>query len=212
MNHNRLFSIGLPVVTLCALVSAVVCGILQIKTKVSQPPQADVLVATRDLQAEEIITDADVRVGGVQITVIDPGCLRDKSFVVGHKVILPVAKGNAICAANLAIENEDFLRRWPDMRAVSVPISEIEGPTSFLQRGAHVDVLQDQRGEQATTLFKNVCIVAIQAQEPEHDAVRLGPMPRVFLLFSPDDALKLARARRRGKIRLPVLHGFSSCV
>src|SRR5690349_21859904 len=126
--------------------------------------------------------------------------------------MLPVMRGDVICPRNLAIEVEDDLAR-PDMRAVSVSVSGIVGSTGFVQRGAHVDVLLsgDPRREHATTVLKNVCVIAM-AQEPEHNSVGLSQMVSLFLLLSPDDAQKLARFERHGKIRLSVLDGFSSCM
>jgi pilus assembly protein CpaB len=210
MSHNKLLFIGLPVLMLCVLVSAGVYGILRFRTKVSEASRVDVLVAARDLRAGEQIEERDIQVANLPVNTLPQGCIGDKSLALGHTVMLPVAKGDLICRRNLAVEDEHSFTQ-PDMRAVLVPANEIVGSTGLVKRGTHVDVLLslEPRGrrERTITVLKNARVIAL-AQEPENNSVGLHQMASVFLLLSPDDAQKLARLRRHGKIRLSVLNGF----
>ena len=210
MSHDRL-TISLLALALFAHVSAGVYRTSHVRTNVSETPRADFVVATRDIVIGKRIEQGDVSLSKL------PGnspaaCFRDKSLVVGHRVILPISEGNPVCPSHLAIKDEDTFTWPPDMRAVSVAVGEIVGTTGFLEAGTHVDVLLSRtlkgRRERTTTVLKNVCEIVV-AQVPSTGSLR----PSVsVLLLSPDDAQKLARVRRRGEIRLSVLHRLQSCM
>ena len=212
MNHSRFFVTGLLALALCAFVTAGVYRILHIRTKDSETSRVDVVVATRDLRPEERIGEGDIKIAQLQRNDFPRACFRDKSLVVGHRVILPISEGNIICPSDLATEDEKNFT-WPEMRAVSVAVGEIVGTTDSPEPGTHVDILLTRTlnggRERTTTVLKNVCEIAV-AKGPSTG--RLRQSVSVVLLLSPDDALKVAQARRRGEIRLSVLYGLPNCL
>ena len=211
MNRSCCAVIGL--LALAAFVTLGVYRILDIRTTDSEASRVDVVVTTRDLMPEERIGEGDIKIVH-QLPGKDfpPACFRDKSQVGGHRVILPISKGDIVCQSHLATINEsDF--RWPDMRAVSVAVGEIVSTTGFLEPGMRVDVLLNRTSKgvrkRTATVLKNVCeIVVAQGLSPS----ALLPSVSVFLLLSPADAQKLAQVRQSGQIRLSVLRGLPSCM
>jgi Flp pilus assembly protein CpaB len=214
MNHSRFLVIGPLALALCAFVTAGVHHILHIRTKDSETSRVDVVVATHDLGPEERIGEEDIKIAIAKLQRNDfpLACFRDKSLVVGHRVILPISEGNIICPSDLATKDEKNFT-WPEMRAVSVTVGEIVGTTDFPEAGTHVDILLTRTlnggRERTTTVLKNACEIAV-AEGPSTGGLRQSVS--VVLLLSPDHALKVAQGRRRGEIRLSVLFGLPNCL
>jgi Flp pilus assembly protein CpaB len=91
-----------------------------------------------------------------------------------------------------------------DMRAVAVRLRKAADLPDTVQPGTPVDVLwgrnfHDGRKKQTTTVLKNVTVLAVTRNS---DPALRGSAVVVTLLVSPDDAVKLAAARSKGRIQI----------
>ena len=209
MNRTRLLMIGLVALALGAFVSVAVYRSLQSKSA-SGEPGVDVLVAANDLPVGNKVEDRDVKVVRFPAGDLPTSCYHLKSSVVGHGVILPIARGEFFLPNKLAGENAGSglpALIPPGMRAVSVRVNEVIGVAGFVVPGTRVDVLltgnpSGGSQEQTTTVLENVAVIASGQRLERNAAGQPQTAPVITLLVSPDDAQKLTLAQAQGKIQL----------
>jgi pilus assembly protein CpaB len=183
---------------------------LQSKTGGSSEPGIEVIVAADDLQVGARVEEHDIRVIKIPKEDLPPGAPRRRADVLGHGVIIPIAKGEFILPNRLAGENAGSGLPSlipPGMRAVSVRVNEVVSVAGFVTPGTRVDVLltgtPGAGGEQeTTTVLQNVAVLAsghtlerTSTGEAQNTAV-------ITLLVSPDDAQRLTLASSEGHIQL----------
>jgi pilus assembly protein CpaB len=209
MNRTRLLMIGVLALALGFFASVYVYRNLQ-KPGGNTEPGIEVIVAADDLQVGARVEEHDIKVIKIPKGDLPPGAPRRKSDVVGHGVIIPIAKGEFILPNRLAGENAGSglpALIPPGMRAVSVRVNEVVSVAGFVTPGTRVDVLltgtPGAGGEQeTTTVLQNVAVLAsghtlerTSTGEAQNTAV-------ITLLVSPDDAQRLTLASLEGKIQL----------
>lgn len=210
MNRTRLLMIGALAVAVGLLVAVYVLKTLQVKSGAGSDPGTEVMVAANDLQVGAKIEDRDIKKIKIPSSDVPPGAPRRYSDVVGHGVIIPIARGEFILPNRLAAENAGSGLPSlipPGMRAVSVRVNEVVSVAGFVTPGTRVDVLLtgDPGGsndQQTTTVLQNVAVLASghtlersPSGEPQNAAV-------ITLLVSPDDAQRLTLASSQGHIQL----------
>jgi pilus assembly protein CpaB len=191
------------------LAAVYVYGKLQPRTGVAVDT-AEVMVAANDLQVGARVEERDIKIIKVASSDLPPGAPRKKAEVIGHGVIIPIAKGEFILPNRLAGENAGSGLPSlipPGMRAVSVRVNEIVSVAGFVTPGTRVDVLltgaPNGSGEQqTTTVLQNVAVLAsghtlerTSTGEAQNTAV-------ITLLVNPDDAQRLTLASTEGHIQL----------
>lgn len=209
MNRTRLLMIGVLALGLGLFASLYVYKSLQGKA-VSRDSDVEVIVAANDLQVGARIEDHDIKIIKIPPSDLPPSAPRRKSDVLGHGVIIPIAKGEFILPNRLAAENAGAGLPSlipPGMRAVSVRVNEVVSVAGFVTPGTRVDVLltgtPTGAGEQqTTTVLQNVAVLAsghtlerTSTGEAQNTAV-------ITLLVTPDDAERLTLASSEGHIQL----------
>jgi len=210
MNRTRLLMIGVSALALGFLASVIVYRNLQAKNGGSGDPGVEVIVAADDLQTGARVEEHDIRVIRIPKEDLPPGAPRKRSDVIGHGVIIPIAKGEFVLPNRLAGENAGSGLPSlipPGMRAVSVRVNEVVSVAGFVTPGTRVDVLltgtPGSGGDQeTTTVLQNVAVLAsghtlerTSTGEAQNTAV-------ITLLVSPDDAQRLTLASSQGHIQL----------
>jgi len=210
MNRTRLLMIGVLALALGFFASVYVYRNLQSKTGGNSEPGIEVIVAADDLQVGARVEEHDIKVIKIPKEDLPPGAPRRKSDVIGHGVIIPIAKGEFILPNRLAGENAGSGLPSlipPGMRAVSVRVNEVVSVAGFVTPGTRVDVLltgtPGSGGDQeTTTVLQNVAVLAsghtlerTSTGEAQNTAV-------ITLLVSPDDAQRLTLASSQGHIQL----------
>lgn len=209
MNRTRLLMIGVLAVGLGLVASLYVYRNLQGKG-VSRDAGVEVIVAADDLQVGARVEEHDIKIIKIPAADMPPGAPRRRSDVLGHGVIIPIAKGEFILPNRLAAENAGAGLPSlipPGMRAVSVRVNEVVSVAGFVTPGTRVDVLltgtPTGAGEQqTTTVLQNVAVLAsghtlerTSSGEAQNTAV-------ITLLVTPDDAQRLTLASSEGHIQL----------
>ena len=78
---------------------------LQSRSGVSTEPGVEVIVAANDLQVGARVEEHDIKIIKIPASDLPPGAPRRRSDVLGHGVIVPIAKGEFILPNRLAQEN-----------------------------------------------------------------------------------------------------------
>jgi pilus assembly protein CpaB len=210
MNRTRLLMIGALALAVGFFAAVYVYRNLQSKNGSNAEAGVEVMVAANDLQVGARVEERDIRIIRIPNSDLPPSAPRKRSEVIGHGVIIPVAKGEFILPNRLAAENAGSGLPSlipPGMRAVSVRVNEVVSVAGFVTPGTRVDVLltgtPGTSGEQqTTTVLQNVAVLAsghtlerTSSGEAQNTAV-------ITLLVSPDDAQRLTLASSEGHIQL----------
>src|ERR1700733_3810241 len=209
MNRTRLLMIGVLALALGLIASLYVYRTLQSRAGAGSDAGVDVIVATDDLQVGARVQEHDIKIIKIPAADLPPGSPRRRSEVLGHGVIVPIAKGEFILPNRLGGENAGSGLPSlipPGMRAVSVRVNEVVSVAGFVTPGTRVDVLLTGTpggGEQeTTTVLQNVAVLA-SGHTLERTATGEAQTTAVItLLVSPDDAQRLTLASSEGHIQL----------
>jgi len=210
MNRNRLLLIGLVALALGGLVSYGLYQNLQSKTRASNLPGVDAVVAADDISVGDKIGMDDVKVVRFPEGSVPPGGFVHPSNVIGRGVIMPISKGEFILSNKLADAKagSGLPSLIPNgMRAVSVRVNEVVSVAGFVTPGTRVDILltgnPSNGGEpQTSTVLENVEVLATGQHLDRSAGGEPQQTPVITLLVSPDDAQKLTLASTQGRIQL----------
>ena len=130
--------------------------------------------------------------------------------LIGHGVIMPIAKGEFILPNRLAAENAGAGLPSlipPGMRAVSVRVNDVASVSGFVTPGTRVDVLVTASttgtGEpQTTTVLQNVQVLASGHTLERSSTGEAQNAVVITLLVTPEDAQRLTLATNEGRIQL----------
>src|SRR3974390_2042943 len=158
MNRTRLLMIGVLALAIGFFASVYVYKNLPSKSGSGGDAGMDVIVAADDLQVGTRVEEHDIKIIKIRAADLPPGAPRKRTDVIGHGVIIPIAKGEFILPNRLAGENAGagLPSMIPQgMRAVSVRVNEVVSVAGFVTPGTRVDVLltgtPGSGGEQQTT-------------------------------------------------------------
>ena len=209
MNRTRLLMIGVVALALGSIAGLVAYRNLQSRSG-SAESGVPVVVAADDIQVGARIEEHDVRIANLPPSSLPSNTYDRRSKVLGHGVVVPIAKGEFILPSKLA--GEDAGAGLPSlipngMRAVSVRVNEVVSVAGFVTPGTRVDVLltgtpEGGNDQQTTTVLQNVRVIAA-GHTLEHSATGEAQNTAVItLLVSPDDAQRLTLASSQGHIQL----------
>ena len=210
MNRTRLLMIGVLALALGFFASVYVYRNLQSGARSGADAGVDVIVAADDLQVGAKVEERDIKVIKVPGAYLPPTAPRKRADVIGHGVIIPIAKGEFILPNRLAGENAGSglpALIPPGMRAVSVRVNEVVSVAGFVTPGTRVDVLltgtPGGAGEQqTTTVLQNVAVLASGHTLERSSTGEAQNTAVITLLVSPDDAQRLTLASSEGRIQL----------
>jgi pilus assembly protein CpaB len=210
MNRTRLLMIGALALALGTIVAMYVYKSLQLRTGAGSDPGIDVIVAADDLQVGARVEEHDIKIIKIPAGDLPTGAPRRKADVLGHGVIIPIAKGEFILSNKLAGENAGAGLPSlipPGMRAVSVRVNEVVSVAGFVTPGTRVDVLltgtpNGGAEPQTTTVLQNVAVLASGHTLERTATGEAQNTPVITLLVSPDDAQRLTLASSEGHIQL----------
>jgi pilus assembly protein CpaB len=209
MNRSRLLFIAI-VAILLGLMAAYQVRRMLASSFNPQPLGVDVVVAAENLNVGTRIGENSVKIVKFPSSELPANHFRQKSQVVGHGVILPIAKGEFLLPGKIAGENAGSGLPSlipPGMRAVSVRVNEVVSVAGFVLPGTRVDVMLTGNpaggGEQqTTTVLENVAVLATGQRLEHNNAGESQMAPVITLLVTPDDAQRLALASTQGHIQL----------
>src|ERR1700683_1680764 len=210
MHRTGLLMIGVLALALGLIASLYVYRTLQSRAGAGSDAGVDVIVATDDLQVGARVQEHDIKIIKIPAADLPPGSPRRRSEVLGHGVIVPIAKGEFILPNRLAGENAGSGLPSlipPGMRAVSVRVNEVVSVAGFVGPGARVDVLltgtpNGSTENQTTTVLQNVAVIASGHTLERNASGEAQNTPVITLLASPEDAERLTLASSEGKIQL----------
>jgi pilus assembly protein CpaB len=209
MNRTRLLMIGVLALALGSIAGLIAYRNLQSRSG-SGESGVPVVVAADDIQVGARIEEHDVRIANLPPSSLPANTYDRRSKVLGHGVVVPIAKGEFILPSKLA--GEEAGAGLPSlipngMRAVSVRVNEVVSVAGFVTPGTRVDVLltgtpEGGNDQQTTTVLQNVRVIAA-GHTLEHSATGEAQNTAVItLLVSPDDAQRLTLASSQGHIQL----------
>ncbi|HZQ96484.1 MAG TPA: Flp pilus assembly protein CpaB [Candidatus Sulfotelmatobacter sp.] len=209
MNRTRLLMIGAVALAVGFFAAVSVYRSLQGKGGSSEPG-IEVMVAANDLQVGARVEERDIRVIRIPASDLPPGAPRKRSDVIGHGVIMPIAKGEFILPNRLAAENAGAGLPSlipPGMRAVSVRVNDVASVSGFVTPGTRVDVLVTATAtgsgdQQTTTVLQNVQVLASGHTLERSSTGEAQNTAVITLLVTPEDAQRLTLATNEGRIQL----------
>ncbi len=210
MNRTRLLMIGVLALALGFFASVYVYKNLQSKTGSGMQSGVDVIVAADDLQVGARIEEHDIKIIKIPGADLPPTAPRRRADVIGHGVIVPIAKGEFILPNRLAGQNAGSGLPSlipPGMRAVSVRVNEVVSVAGFVRPGNRVDVLLTGtpgtgNEQQTTTVLQNIAVLTSGHTLERSSTGEAQNTTVITLLVSPDDAQRLTLASSEGHIQL----------
>lgn len=211
MNRKRFLMVGAVALLVAGLVSWKILDLVRHSTASAGVTTTQVVVAARDLNVGQQITDADVRLVAIPGTAVLPnGAFHDVQSVIGHGVIIPLDANEIVLGKNVA--GKEAGAGLPSMipsgmRAVSVKVNDVVSVAGFVGPGTHVDVIvtttPPNGSEPATTTVLQDVPVLAAGKKLQRDAEgKAQDVPVITLLVSPSDAQLLTLASSEGKIQL----------
>ncbi|HEX3621935.1 MAG TPA: Flp pilus assembly protein CpaB [Acidimicrobiales bacterium] len=157
-----------------------------------------VVMASHEVDVGVVLRPSDVSVRSVPAAFLPDGSVSSTAAVVGRTVVVPLFRGAAVVAANLAPDGLQGLAALlpADTRAVAVPTGNASVP---LRRGDRVDVLvtfdPPPAGQEPTFPVAEAALV-----------VDVGP-EAASLAVGPEEAKRVAFALASGTVTLTVTAG-----
>ncbi len=170
-----------------------------------------VLVATRDLDAGELVKDSDVRLAEIQGTV-PAGVLTKNEDAVGRGVVEKILLGEPVVEARLAAKGAGagLAALIPQgKRAVALRINDVVGVSGFVIAGSHVDILiagtppgGSAAGTVTKTLLQNMEVLSAGTNIQKDAEGKPISVPVVNLLATPEQAEILSLASNEARIQM----------
>jgi pilus assembly protein CpaB len=209
MNRNRLLLIGIIALVIAALVSMRLLGMIK-HSLASTVQFSPVVVANKDLNVGQQLTDADLKVISMPVADQPQGVFRGPAELLGRGVIVPIQASEIVLPSKLAAPEAGAglpSMITPGKRAVSVKVNDVVAVAGFVVAGTHVDVIvtgtpRSDSDATTTTVLQDVPVLAAGKQMQHDSQGRPQDVPVITLLVSPADAQLLALASSEGKIQL----------
>lgn len=206
----------LPLILAVALglVAAKVARDIVVRKGVSAtgPKLAQVVIANRDLEPGQTISEADLQLGSISASNIPRNSFKSTGDLVGRVALQPIVKDQPILEMLLAPEGslggpQALVPK--DKRIASIEVTEATGVAGLLVPGCRVDVVatfQESGEAQRVTriIAQNVRVLAVGqrilgAKREEEDPSRAKT---VSLIVSPNEAELISLASELGRLRL----------
>jgi pilus assembly protein CpaB len=129
-----------------------------------------VVIARDDIREFEIIDESKLEVVEKPADFIQPSALQDPTEIVGQLALAPIKKGEQILNTKLVFPDKSTglsFQVAPGKRAVSVPVSEVQGVAKLIKPSDRVDVsaaVDDGQGvnkvRKVRTILQDVPVLA----------------------------------------------------
>src|SRR5262245_55928731 len=211
MNRNRFLLLGLFAMLVAGLVSWKIAAL--VRRSMATPSEAQVVVAAKDLNVGQLLTEGDVRLAAVSSNALPQGSFKALSEVIGRGVIVPMQANEVVLGTKVAGSAEGAglpAMITHGMRAVSVKVNDVVSVAGFVVPGTHVDVIvtgnptnsSDNANTMTTTVLQDVPVLAAGKRLQRDSEGKPQDVPVITLLVSPSDAQLLTLASAEGKIQL----------
>src|SRR5215813_11343710 len=197
MNRNRFLLLGLIALVVAGFVSLKIVSM--VRRAMATPAETQVVIAAKDLNVGQLITDADVRVMPMAVAALPQGAFHALSQVIGRGVVLPMQANEVVLGTKIAGADEGAglpAMITHGMRAVSVKVNDVVSVAGFVVSGTHVDVIvtgnptnsSDAVNTTTTSFLQNVPVLAAGNRLQRDSEGKPQDVPVITLLVSPADA------------------------
>jgi pilus assembly protein CpaB len=211
MNRNRFLLLGLIAMLVAGFVSLKIAGM--VRRAMAAPAEAQVVIAAKDLNVGQLLTEADVRLAPIPASALPQGAFHNISDVIGRGVVLPMQGNEVVLGTKIAGADEGAglpAMITHGMRAVSVKVNDVVSVAGFVVPGTHVDVIvtgnptnaSDVANTTTTTVLQDVPVLAAGKKLQRDSEGKPQDVPVITLLVSPSDAQLLTLASSEGRIQL----------
>lgn len=168
-----------------------------------QEEMVNVVLAVADIPPHTTVGPDQLRLDSRPRHLVPATHISDPSVVVGKKLRDPIYEGEIIITKRLADDGmaSPLLDALPrGMRAMTLRLDDISGHAGFLLPGSRVDIITLQSGQGATTVLRNIKVIAVgQTLIAQGSTVQGGT---VTLEVTPRQAEILTEISSQGGIRL----------
>ena len=177
----------------------------------AEAPTVQVVVAARDMNFGELVTDQDIRVIDWPASSLPEGFASSPADVVGRGLITPIRLNEPFLSSKIASSEAGHgipLGIEEGMRAMAVRVNDIIGVAGFIMPHQRVDVLvtldEDPGSSEPVTqvVLQDLEVLGIGQMTEVNDENQAVQVPVVTLIVNPDDAERLTMAETKGQIRL----------
>jgi pilus assembly protein CpaB len=210
---QRLTFVILFALVVAGAASAVLYRLISSQLAATRPAnQFQILLATHNLNAGDLIKDGDVKVGD-WAGPVPPGALIKPEDAIDRGVVESIYQGEPIVDSRLAARGAGagLAATIPTgMRAVALRVNDVVGVSGFATPGMHVDILiagnppggSAAQGTVTKTLLQNIEILSA-GQNIQKDAEGKPVLvPVVNVLVTPEQAEELSLASNEARVQL----------
>ncbi len=185
---------------------------VDIKTRVVERPNSQVLVAAVDISPGTLLSPGNVKSVDWPRDLVPPGAPTSYEAVKDRVVVVSLSPGELVLPNKLAPEGTaaglgGLLT--DGQRAMTVRVDDVSGVAGFIKPGDHVDVLMSlpmpkQAEEQfSKTILQNIVVLTTgEIWEQQHKDQKPVVVKTVTLEVAPDQGEVLNLVSNQGKIRL----------
>ncbi|MCR3956874.1 MAG: Flp pilus assembly protein CpaB [Gudongella sp.] len=187
--------------------------------EVAATSYSDVVTAITAIPEHIRITEEMVQISSVPVEGVHPDAITDLDLVVGAITRTEIISGEQILAGRVVNEESDAgLSYWipENMRAMTIPVSEVVGVGNYIQTGDTVDILatyefevddpQDPEEEETIqmtyTQLQNIEVVAVGARRAQTEEDTIQQPESLTILVNPEQAEVVAWATLNGSFHL----------
>ncbi len=178
-------------------------------------PTRKIVVASKDMQAGDVITAASLKTVDWPSSAIPVGSFTQQQEVAGRVLLSSISSGELVLTHDLAAPDTGtgLPALIPDgMRAISIHADETTGVSGFVTPNSHVDILVTYpaaagAGFVSAMVLQNARVLAVGQKDDAAKEAKLGPLGTITLLTTPQDAARLTTATSLGKILLILRNG-----
>ena len=168
------------------------------------PPEADAVVAARDLAGGQQLSADDVAVRQVPRDLLPEGAVSDTAALIGRTLASPTRAGELV--TDRRVLDEGLLAAYPGTVAVPARLADAAS-RALLRVGDTVDlVAASPQGRAASVVAPSVPVLALPSAGSRTTAAgarEAGAL--VVVAVSPEDALRVAQASAAGVIGVVLL-------
>jgi pilus assembly protein CpaB len=209
---QRLVIVLIFALVIAGAASALLYQLISSQLTASRSATTQVVVASRNLAAGELIKEGDVKMADFAGTP-PVGTLVSVDKAINRGVVDPILQGEAVVDSRLAAPGAGagLASTIPQgMRAVAVRVNDIVGVAGFVNPGSHVDILiagnppggSAAAGTVTKTLLLNLTVLSA-GQNIQKDAEgKPVSVPVVNVLVTPEQAEILSLASNEARIQL----------
>ncbi|HHJ12527.1 MAG TPA: Flp pilus assembly protein CpaB [Chromatiales bacterium] len=167
-------------------------------------PMVQVVVPVRDMRRGEIVTEQDLALREVPAEFAHVGAVRNENYqiAVGQRLSFDIAKGRPLLWAHLegGLSPTFSGMLSEGMRALTVPVDEVNSISGFLQPGDNIDLFMNYQ-KAVFPVVQNLHILATGTRTVRDKTGQVtGTYQTITVEVAPEVAKKITLARSVGSI------------